>query len=135
MELKLGSSARAVVAGTPRGRMRYGQRPDGSRGAIGTESGADGLPLAQVSVTLVSGAVGWVESATVVAPAALLADVPAPGTLVELTGELRMRIRGGDFGTTRTTVTGVEGLRTIGSAIDPLVDSDPLAAPTRAGRS
>lgn len=135
MELKLGSSARAVVAGAPRDRMRYGQRPDGSRGAIGPETGADGQPLAQLQATLVGGPVGWLETAMMVAPAALLTDVPPPGTLVEFTGELRMSVRGGDFGTTRTTVTGVVGLRTIGSAIEPLVGSDPVVAPTKSARS
>ncbi|MGV0634520.1 hypothetical protein ABQE69_08885 [Mycolicibacillus trivialis] len=135
MELNLGSSARAVVAGLPRSRMRYGQRPDGSRGQIGVETGQDGQPLAQLPATLVGGPAGWVESATVVAPSALLADAPPPGTLIELTGSMTMSVRGKEFGATRSTVTGVVGVRTIGSAIEPLLGSEPVAAATKSVRS
>lgn len=137
MELGIGAPARIVLAGTPRSRPRYGPRPDGTRGPIGVENGPDGQPLDQVPATLVGGPTGWVESATVVAPAALLDNAPPPGTLVEITGDLRMSVRGGDFGSTRATVTGVIGLRPLGSAVDPLlaVAADNAASTSRSSRS
>lgn len=137
MELGIGTSARAVVAGRPHSKPQYGPRPDGTRGRIGVEHGPDGQPLAQLLATLVGGPTGWVESATAVAPAALLDNAPPPGTLVEITGDLRMSVRGGDFGSTRATVTGVVGLRPLGSAVEPLlaVAADNVASTSRSSRS
>lgn len=120
MDLSIGSSVRVVVAGAPRPRQRYGVKPDGTRGPIGVDTDSAGLPLAQFAATLVGGPVGWVEGATVVAPEPILAGFPPAGTLVELTGALALRISGGDFGSTRTAVLGVVGVRPLGSAVDPL---------------
>ncbi len=135
MELELGNSARLVVAGTPRDRARYGAKPDGGRGVVGVEIGPDGQPMAQVPATLVGGPAGWVESATVVAPALLLADAPQAGTLVEITGQLRMLVRGSDFGATRVTVTGATGVRQLGSAVEPLLAVGGDAPASRSSRS
>jgi hypothetical protein len=44
--------------------------------------------------------------------------MPAPGTVIELSGHLRLTVRGGDYGTTKATLTGVSGVKTLGSAID-----------------
>ncbi len=120
MDLSLGNSARVVVAGGVRPRQRYGVKADGSRGAVGVETDAAGIPQAAFTATLVSGPVGWVEGAVLVAAEPLLASLPPAGSLVEVTGDLVLRVVGGDYGSTRSTVVGVTGLRPLGSATEPL---------------
>jgi hypothetical protein len=132
MEIPLGNTMRVVVAGRPRARKQYGSGPDGSREVIGIEVDASGTPMSSFAATLASPTVGWTEGASVVAPAPVLEALSASGTVVEITGQLMMSVRGGDYGTTRATVTGVGGIRALGSAIEAV---SALAAPTeRASR-
>ncbi len=67
---------------------------------------------------MASPTVGWTEGTSVIAPAPLLDALSAAGTVVELTGNLTLSVRGGDYGTTRATITGVAGVKSIGSVID-----------------
>ena len=120
MDISLGSSVRVVVSGQPRARSRYGARPDGSRGPVGPEVDGSGSTLFGFPATLAGGLAGWVEGATVVVAEPLAVGLPPAGTLVELTGALALAVRGGDFGTTRATVTGVSGVRALGSAVEAL---------------
>ncbi len=129
MDLALGNSARVVVAGGVRPRQRYGVKPDGSRGAVGVETDATGTPQAAFTATLVSGPVGWVEGAVLVAPEPLLVSLPPTGTLLEVTGDLVLRIVGGDYGSTRSTVVGITGVRPLGSATEPLNVVGAVAGP------
>ena len=132
MEIPLGSTMRVVVAGRPRARTQYGSGPDGSREVIGLEVDASGTPLSSFAATLASPTVGWTEGASVVAPAPVLEALSAAGTVVEITGQLMLSVRGGDYGTTRATVTGVGSIRALGSAIEAV---SALAAPAeRASR-
>lgn len=118
MQIDIGSSIRVVVAGSPRPRKQYGLNAAGDREAVGVEVDATGTPLAGFAATLASPAVGWTEGTSVVAPAPLLEALSPPGTVVELTGSLTLTIRGGDYGSTRTTVTGVSGVKALGSVLD-----------------
>ena len=76
--------------------------------------------------------VGWTEGASVVAPAPLLDALARAGTVVELSGNLMLSVRGGDYGTTRATVTGVAGVKSLGSVIEAV--SAMATAPERASR-
>lgn len=118
MQFPIGSSVRVVVAGSPRPRKQYGSNGAGVREAVGIEVDSTGTPLAGSVATLASPAVGWTEGASVVAPAPLLEALSPAGTVVELTGNLTLTIRGGDFGSTRATVTGVSGVKALGSVLD-----------------
>lgn len=118
MQVPLGNSVRAVVTGTPRPRNRYGEKAGGERGVLGVETDESGAPLVNLVTTVVSQLVGWVEATTVVGPEPLLGSMPPPGTVIELSGDLRLTVRGGDYGTTKATLTGVSGVKTLGSAID-----------------
>lgn len=118
MEIPLGNTMRVVVAGRPRARKQYAAGPDGTREVIGIEVDAGGTPLSAFAATLASPAVGWTEGASVVAPAPVLESLSATGTAVEITGQLVLSVRGGDYGSTRATVTGVAGIRPLGSAIE-----------------
>lgn len=120
MDISLGSIVRVVVSAVPKARSRYGSRPDGSRGPVGPEINEAGVALYQFGATLTSGPAGWVEGAAVVVPEPLAAELPAIGTLVELSGTLGLSVRGGDYGSTRATVFGVSGVRPLGSAVDAL---------------
>jgi len=131
VEIPIGNSVRAVVTGVPRPRNRYGQRPDGQNGVVGVETDASGAPLNHVLTTLASPLVGWVESTTVVAPEPLLGSLPAPGTVVEFTGDLKLAVAGGKEYSMRTTITDVAGIRTLGSAVEVL---GTMSAPS-SGRS
>ncbi len=53
-----------------------------------------------------------------VAPAPVLESLSAAGTVVEITGQLVLSVRGGDYGSTRATVSGVGSVRPLGSAIE-----------------
>jgi hypothetical protein len=118
MEIPLGNTMRVVVAGRPRARKQYAAGPDGSREVIGIEVDPSGTPLSAFAATLASPTVGWTEGASVVAAAPVLDSLSASGTVVEITGQLVLSVRGGDYGTTRATVTGVAGIRPLGSAIE-----------------
>jgi hypothetical protein len=118
MQVPLGNSVRAVVTGMPRPRNRYGEKAGGERGVVGVERDESGALLVNLVTTIVSPLVGWVEATTVVGPEPLLGSMPAPGTVIELSGDLRLTVRGGDYGTTKATLTGVSGVKTLGSAID-----------------
>ncbi len=132
MEIPLGNTMRVVVAGRPRARKQYGSGPDGSREVIGIEVDAGGTPLSWFAATLASPIVGWTEGAAVVAPAPVLESLSGAGTVVEISGQLMLSVRGGDYGTTRATVTGVGSIRPLGSAIEAV---SALAAPAeRASR-
>jgi hypothetical protein len=132
MEIPLGNTMRVVVAGRPRARKQYGSGADGTREVIGFEVDASGTPLSSFAATLASPTVGWTEGASVVAPAPVLESLSAAGTVVEITGQLVLSVRGGDYGSTRSTVTGVANVRPLGSAIEAV---SALAAPTeRASR-
>jgi hypothetical protein len=132
MEIPLGNTMRVVVAGRPRARKQYGSAPGGSREVIGFEVDASGTPLSSFAATLASPTVGWTEGASVVAPAPVLESLSATGTVVEITGQLVLSVRGGDYGSTRSTVTGVANVRPLGSAIEAV---SALAVPTeRASR-
>lgn len=120
MDISLGSVARVVISGPPRARSRYGVRPDGSRGPVGPEFDSAGTAVFGFPATLAGGLAGWVEGATVVVPEPLATSLPPVGTLVELSGTLALAVRGGDFGSTRATVTGVSGVRSLGSAVEAL---------------
>jgi len=117
MQVPLGNSVRAVVTGMPRPRNRYGEMAGGERGVVGVERDESGALLVNLVTTVVSPLVGWVEATTVVGPEPLLGSMPAPGTVIELSGDLRLTVRGGDYGTTKATLTGVSGVKTLGSAI------------------
>ena len=132
MQIPLGNSIRVVVAGTPRPRKQYAAAPDGSRTVIGAEVDGNGTPLAGFIATLASPMVGWTEGASVVAPAPLLDALARAGTVVELSGNLMLSVRGGDYGTTRATVTGVAGVKSLGSVIEAV--SAMATAPERASR-
>lgn len=127
MQVPLGNSVRAVVTGPPRPRNRYGERAGGERGVIGVETDASGTPLVNLVTTLVSPLLGWVEATTVVGPEPLLCPAPAAGSVVELSGDLRLVVRGGDYGTTKATLTGISGIRSLGSAIDVLAAMSPAS--------
>ncbi len=132
MEIPLGTTMRVVVAGRPRARKQYGSGPDGSREVIGVEVDATGTPMSAFAATLASPTVGWTEGASVVAPAPVLDALSPAGTVVEITGQLVLSVRGGDYGSTRATVSGVAGVRPLGSAIEAVTA---LSAPTeRASR-
>jgi len=118
VEIPLDNTMRVVVAGRPRARKQYGAGPDGSREVIGIEVDAGGTPMSSFAATLASPAVGWTEGASVVAPAPVLESLSAAGTVVEITGQLVLSVRGGDYGSTRATVTGVGSVRPLGSAIE-----------------
>lgn len=121
MELGHGNTLRCTVVRPPRPKSRYGPRgADGRAPVVGVETDGSGTPLATVAVTMASPMAGWVEGTTVVAPEPLLADLSESGVIVELSGDLRLSIRGGDFGSTRVTVTGVTGVRVLGSAVDAI---------------
>jgi len=128
MQVPLGSSVRAVVTGEARPRNRYGEKAGGERGVIGVETDASGTPLVNLVTTLVSPLLGWVEATTVVGPEPLLCPAPAAGSVVELSGDLRLVVRGGDYGTTKATLTGISGIKSLGSAIDIVAAMSP--APT-----
>ncbi len=90
------------------------------------------IAIASSCVMLASPTVGWTEGASVVAPAPVLESLSAAGTVVEITGQLVLSVRGGDYGSTRSTVTGVANVRPLGSAIEAV---SALAVPTeRASR-
>lgn len=118
MQIPVGNSMRVVVAGPSRPRKRYATNSVGVREAVGVEVDENGTPLSGFVATVASPTVGWTESALIVAPAPLLEALSTEGTVVELSGNLMLSVRGGDFGTTRATVTGVVGLKSIGSVID-----------------
>lgn len=121
MEQLIGNSIRSIVgSGGVRPRQRYGLKADGTRGAIGVEIDVAGTPMAQFGGALIGGPTGYAAEATIAAPAPLLADLPPAGTLVELTGNLVLRMVGGDFGSIRLTVLGVTGIRPLGSAVEVL---------------
>jgi hypothetical protein len=120
MDISLGSVVRVVVSGAPRARSRYGNKPDGSRGPVGPEVDDSGTALYGFPATLAGGLAGWVEGATVVIAEPLAGSLPPVGTLVELSGSLALGVRGGDYGSTRATVSGVSGVRTLGSALEAL---------------
>ena len=120
MDISLGSSVRVVVSGSARARSRYGSKPDGSRGPMGPEVDSVGIPQYQFGATLAGGLAGWVEGVSVVVAEPLAGELPPTGTLVELSGALSLSVRGGDYGSTRATVSGVSGVRTLGSAVDAL---------------
>ncbi|WP_142239710.1 hypothetical protein [Mycobacterium sp. ST-F2] len=120
MDLALGNSLRVVVAGPARARSRYSTRADGTRVAVGVETDASGTELAVFPATVAGSLVGWVEGATVIAPEPLTSALPPAGTLIEITGSLRMTVRGGDFGATRATITGITGVSDIGNATELL---------------
>lgn len=130
MDISLGSGARVVVSGAPRARSRYGSKPDGSRGPTGPELDSAGIPQFQFGATLAGGLAGWVEGVSVVVAEPLAEDLPPVGTLVELSGALSLSVRGGDYGSTRATVSGVSGVRSLGSAVDALAA---VGAPSRRG--
>lgn len=132
MQIPIGNSIRVVVAGTPRPRKQYAAAPDGTRTVIGTEIDSSGTPLAGFVATLASPTVGWTEGASVIAPAPLLEALAPAGTVVELSGNLMLSIRGGDYGATRATVTGVAGVKSLGSVIEAV--SAMAATPERASR-
>jgi hypothetical protein len=79
--------------------------------------------------TLVSPVFGWVEATTVVGPEPLLNAVPDAGGVIELSGDLRLNIRGGEYGTTKATLIGVSGVKTLGSAIEAVAA---MSAPSTA---
>lgn len=114
----MGNSVRAVVTSTPRPRNRYGEKAGGERGVIGVETDDSGTPLVNLVTTLASPVFGWVEATTVVGPEPLLKAVPDTGGVIELSGDLRLNIRGGEYGTTKATLIGVSGVKTLGSAIE-----------------
>jgi hypothetical protein len=120
MDISLGSAVRVVISGAPRARSRYGVRADGTRGPVGPEIDGGGTAQFGFPATLAGGLAGWVEGATVVVAEPLVTGLPPVGTLVELSGALALAVRGGDFGSTRATVTGVSGVRALGSAVDAL---------------
>ena len=132
MQIPIGNSIRVVVAGTPRPRKQYAAAPDGTRTVVGTEIDGSGTPLAGFVATLASPTVGWTEGASVIAPAPLLEALAPAGTVVELSGNLMLSIRGGDYGATRATVTGVAGVKALGSVIEAV--SAMAATPERASR-
>lgn len=129
MQVPLGNSVRAVVTGPPRPRNRYGEKAGGERGVIGVETDDSGTPLVNLVTTLVSPVFGWVEATTVVGPEPLLNAVPDAGGVIELSGDLRLTIRGGDYGTTKATLSGVSGVKTLGSAIEAVAA---MSAPSTA---
>lgn len=118
MQFPMGSSIRAVVTSSPRPRNRYGEKAGGERGVIGIETDDSGTPLVNLVSTLVSPQFGWVEATTVVGPEPLLNPAPPESSVIELSGDLKLAVRGGDYGTTKATLTGVSGIKLIGSAID-----------------
>lgn len=127
MQVPLGSSVRAVVTGEARPRNRYGEKAGGERGVIGVETDDSGTPLFNLVTTLVSPLLGWVEATTVVGPEPLLSSAPAAGSVIELSGDLRLAVRGGDYGTTKATLTGISGIKSLGSAIDLVATMSPAA--------
>lgn len=118
MQIPLGNSIRAVVTSTARPRNRYGEKAGGERGVVGFETDESGTPLVNLVTTVVSQQFGWIEATTVVGPEPLLNPAPTEGSVVELSGVLRLAVRGGDYGTTKATLTGVTGMKVVGSAID-----------------
>ncbi|MCH9736278.1 MAG: hypothetical protein K0U78_17275 [Actinomycetia bacterium] len=106
------------MTSAPRPRNRYGEKAGGERGVIGVETDESGTPLVNVVTTLVSRQFGWVEATTVVGPEPLLNPAPEVGSVIELSGDLKLAVRGGDYGATKATLTGASGVKLVGSAID-----------------
>jgi len=121
MQFPLGNSVRAVVTSAARPRNRYGEKAGGERGVVGVETDESGTPLVNMVTTVASQQYGWIEATTVVGPEPLLNPAPTEGSVIELSGDLKLAVRGGDYGTTKATLTGVTGVKVVGSAIDAIV--------------
>ena len=112
MNLKHSQRLRAAVMEPPRALLEYSGRGDARR-VVGPLKDSNGSELAGVTALLDSPVIG-VQQATVRIPVGV-ADGLVAGAVIEIEGDLGLRMNGADYGQVRVTVEGESGIREIGS--------------------
>lgn len=107
VEFKIAGRAVGICVTTATPRNAYEGTGD-SRKVIGRLQDLEGRPLSAMAMIVHAQPFGAL-SVSVLAPDSALQGVES-GHVIGLEGDLRGKVSGGDFGSTRTTISGVDGV-------------------------